>query len=96
MTTTETGSIVKNDTEYHVASFVAHAMKANLEHVQQAIETLEGAELHATSPEGKIIFTIEATSQHDIGQRIDQLKYHAGLLSLSPVYHQFIPTTNQA
>lgn len=82
--------------EYHVASFVAHALLADLTAVKQAINQIEGAELHAVSPEGKIVLTIEDTSQSNIGQKIDQLKHHPGLLSLSPVYHQFLPNTEQA
>ena len=82
--------------EYHVASFIAHAMATALDDVQQEIKTIEGAEIHAVSPEGKIVFTIEDFSQKGIGQKIDTLKYHAGLMNLSPVYHQFLPENNQA
>ncbi|WDE12765.1 chaperone NapD [Thalassomonas haliotis] len=82
--------------EYHVASFVAHALAAQLDEVQQEITQLQGAEIHAVSPEGKIVFTIEDSSQKGIGQKIDALKYHTGLYNLAPVYHQFLPETNQA
>ena len=84
----------KNDTkpanEYHVASFVAHAQAHQIESVTDEIKVTEGAEIHATSAEGKIVFTIEASTQKKIGSLIDQLKHHTGLLSLSPVYHQFL------
>ncbi|MGB1199890.1 MAG: chaperone NapD [Thalassotalea sp.] len=76
--------------EYHVASFVAHAMLDQIEHVSNEIKITEGAEIHAASEQGKIVFTIEASSQKKIGFLIDQLKHHTGLLSLSPVYHQFL------
>ncbi|MCJ8321691.1 MAG: chaperone NapD [Colwellia sp.] len=83
--------------EYHIASFVAQAMITKLVEVKEAITSTEGAEIHATSPEGKIVFTLEGKSQKSIGRRIDQLKIHTGLLNLSPVYHQYIdetPTNN--
>ena len=76
--------------EYHVASFVAHAMQKNLPEVTEEITQTEGAEIHAVSDEGKIVFTLEASSQKKIGFLIDQLKHHIGLLSLSPIYHQFL------
>lgn len=76
--------------EYHVASFVAHAIQKNLQEVTEEITQTEGAEIHAVSDEGKIVFTLEASSQKKIGFLIDQLKHHIGLLSLSPVYHQFL------
>ncbi len=82
-------TLSEND-EYHVASFVAHAMAEQLNDVKAAILNTRGAEIHATTMEGKIVFTMEACTQQAIGMKIDELKYHQGLLSLSPVYHQFL------
>lgn len=82
--------VEKSENEYHVASFVAHAVLENLEQIQQAITAIDGAEIHATSETGKIVFTVEAASQKIIGRFIDQIRHNAGLLSLSPVYHQFL------
>lgn len=79
--------------EYHIASFVAHAKITNLAEVKEVISNTEGAEIHATSPEGKVVFTLEGKSQKSIGRRIDELKLHTGLLNLSPVYHQYIDET---
>lgn len=85
----------QND-EYHVASFVAHAMADSIEEVSSEILNLPGAEIHATSEVGKIVFTIESTSQKSIGRYIDHVRHHKGLLSLSPVYHQFLNEEHQA
>ena len=76
--------------EYHVASFVAHALPAHVNDVSTAITSTDGAEIHATSPEGKIVFTLEGPTQQSIGKTIDTLKYHKGLSALSPVYHQYV------
>lgn len=76
--------------EYHVASFVAHAKITRLNEVKESITDTMGAEIHATSPEGKIVFTLEGQSQKSIGKRIDEIKSHTGLLNLSPVYHQYV------
>lgn len=81
--------------EYHIASFVAHAQLEQLTVVEAHIESIEGAEIHAKSPEGKIVFTIEDDSQKAIGRKIDQIKEHSGLLSFSPVYHQYLPEEAQ-
>ncbi|MEW6992167.1 chaperone NapD [Colwelliaceae bacterium 6441] len=89
----QTFSPSKNDfqpNEYHVASFVAHALQEHITELKEEITQTEGAEIHAVSDEGKIVFTIEAASQKKIGFLIDQLKHHVGLLSLSPIYHQFL------
>lgn len=84
-----TNEATKQD-EYHVASFVAQVIAAEMDQVKQAIEQVDGSEIHAVSPEGKIVFTLEGNHQAGIGRNIDKLKYHPGLLSLAPVYHQFI------
>jgi len=76
--------------EYHVASFVAHVVPEMAEDMIADINSIEGAEIHAVSEQGKVVFTVEAASQSQIGNTIDQLKHHIGLLSLSPVYHQFL------
>lgn len=81
--------VIKN--EYHVASFVIHAIKGKQDRVTEDILQLDGTEIHAISEEGKIVFTVEADSQFAIGKIIDTLKLHTGIYNLSPVYHQFLP-----
>ena len=76
--------------EYHVASFVAQAINTDIDQVRLAIEQVDGSDVHVISPEGKIVFTLEGSHQAEIGRNIDKLKNHPGLLSLAPVYHQFI------
>lgn len=76
--------------EYHVASFVAQTTFECIEQIEALIENISGAEIHAISPERKIVFTIEAQSQKAIGYEVDQIKDHPGLLSLAPVYHQYL------
>ena len=79
-----------NSNEYHVASLVAYAIKDQVNEVQAAINAVDGAEIHATSNEGKIVFTLEGNSHKAIGKKMDILRVHQGLINLSPVYHQFL------
>lgn len=81
---------MNNEQEYHIASFVAHAKQDKIANVCQAIEALPSGEVHAKSELGKIVFTLEAQSQKQIGKLIDELKNHAEILNLAPVYHQFL------
>ena len=80
---------IKGD-EYHVASFVAHAMPNASERISTFIKEHPGTEIHACSDEGKIVFTVEADHQRAIARIIDQIRIHDELYSLSPVYHQFL------
>lgn len=79
-----------NKKEYHVASLVASPILAQLEEVKSAITVVDGAEIHATSDEGKIVFTIEGTGFKDLDRKIDAIRAHKGILNLSPVYHQVL------
>ena len=76
--------------EYHVASLVASPILAQLDEVKAAILAVERTEIHATSDDGKIVFTIEGTSYKDIGNKMDAIRVHEGILNLSPVYHQIL------
>ena len=80
--------------EYHVASLVAYCMLPEIDKVKKAITEVEGTEIHATSDEGKIVFTIESNSHKDIGKKMDIIRVHEGILNLSPVYHQVLDETD--
>ena len=73
--------------QYHVASLVAYAMKNKVSAVQAAITHISGAEVHAISEEGKIVFTLEGDSYKTLGRKMDEIRLHEGLINLSPVYH---------
>lgn len=92
LVSSEDGFVDDKD-EYHIASFVAFAILTKLNEVKEAINNTIGSEIHATSPEGKVVFTLEGSSQKVIGKRIDELKFHTGLINLSPVYHQYLDET---
>lgn len=84
---------MQHNDEYHVASFIAHAKPENSQSLTASIATIEGAEVHLISGEGKIVFTIEADNQKRIANRLETIQYHDDVLSLSPIYHQFMTET---
>ncbi|MGL4473156.1 MAG: chaperone NapD [Shewanella sp.] len=74
--------------EYHITSLVVHASVNELAELQRQISALEGAELHATSPEGKLIVTLEANRQGLILDNVEIINSLPGVLSSSLIYHQ--------
>ena len=76
--------------EYHIASFIAQVMPKYVKHIVALIEKNPQMEVHAIEDSGKIIFTAEDTSQALISEHADAIKQHPYVLTLSPVYHQFI------
>ena len=81
---------LQEKSEYHVASFVTHVLPDSLAAVQTLIKNTPLAEIHATTDEGKIVFTLEGDSHKSIGIKIDEIRVHKGILNLSPVYHQYV------
>ncbi|MFD2167993.1 chaperone NapD [Thalassotalea euphylliae] len=76
--------------EYHVASFVAQVAPAELDSRSKLLDKFDGTEVHASSPQGKIVFTVEGESQKAIALVVDEIRLTDAFLSISPVYHQFL------
>ncbi len=81
---------VNSPSEYHVASFVAHISAASLASVKQSITDIDGAEIHVESEQGKLVFTLEAETHQLIANRMDLIKDLEGVISMAPVYHQYL------
>ena len=72
----------------NISSAIVHARPGALSIVEAGLAGLAGVEVHAISPEGKLIVTIETdddSSNADTYQRIGQLD---GVMSAAMVYHQ--------
>ncbi|AZQ11959.1 chaperone NapD [Shewanella khirikhana] len=74
--------------EYHVTSLVVHAAPSQANTIARAIEILPGAEVHATSPEGKLVVTLEGSTQRAILDNVEAINALNGVLSSSLIYHQ--------
>lgn len=72
----------------NISSAVIHARPGLVAVVQTGLTALAGVEVHAISPEGKLIVTIETEDDGSavaIYERIGQLD---GVMSAAMVYHQ--------
>ncbi|WP_372871615.1 chaperone NapD [Shewanella sp.] len=74
--------------EYHVTSLVVHAAPSMANAIHDAIAALPGAEVHATSPEGKLVVTLEGSTQRAILDNVETINALNGVLSSSLIYHQ--------
>jgi nitrate reductase NapD len=72
--------------ESHIAGIVVHASKSDMERIKQAISTFPGSEIHAISPEGKMVVTLEADRSGVIADQIDAIHSMPGVYSASLVY----------
>ena len=83
--------------ESHIAGIVVHASKSDMEKIKQAISLLPGSEIHAVSPEGKMVVTLEASRSIEIVDQLNAIHALPGVYSASLVYqhHEDIDALNE-
>lgn len=83
--------------ESHIAGIVVHASKSDMEKIKQAISFLPGSEIHAVSPEGKMVVTLEASRSIEIVDQLNAIHALPGVYSASLVYqhHEDIDALNE-
>ncbi len=72
--------------ELHIASLVVHSTRRRLESVTEAIATLPGAMVHASSANGKLIVTLEAPTSEAMTAMVTSIQHVDGVLSAALVY----------
>ena len=72
--------------ELHIASLVVHSTPRRLQRVGTALAALPGAQVHATSPDGKLVVTIEAPSAEQLTRQVAGIQRIDGVLSAALVF----------
>jgi nitrate reductase NapD len=72
----------------NVSSLIVNAKDGQALAVQALLTQQTGVEVHAASPEGKLIVTIETDSDRDTVAAYERISRTDGVLSAAMVYHQ--------
>ena len=72
--------------ELHIASLVIHSTPKRLQRVSEALAAVPGACIHATSPAGKLVVTLEASTADEMAMRVSAIQCVDGVLSAALVY----------
>lgn len=72
--------------ELHIASLVVHAAPDRAAAVEQTLQRLHGAEVHARTGHGKLVVTLEAETAAAMSDRVLRIQRIAGVLSAALVY----------
>jgi len=75
----------------NICGVLLHAHPDHCADVVHAIDSVAGAELHHTLPDGRLIVTVEDTRDVSAGDAILALHRLPGVLSAALVYHHFEP-----
>lgn len=77
--------------EVHIAGIVVYAQGSALDSIQTRISSLPVAEIHAISPDGKLIVTLETDSAKRIVDYMDAIRALPGVLNVVLVYQHAEP-----
>ena len=72
----------------NISSAIIHARPGAVSIVETGLATLEGVEVHAVSPEGKLIVTIETEDEGSNAATYQSIGQLDGVMSAAMVYHQ--------
>ncbi|MDP2132677.1 MAG: chaperone NapD [Sulfuritalea sp.] len=72
----------------NISSAIVHARPGAVAIVETGLATLDGVEVHAISPEGKLIVTIETDDDASNVATYDRIGQLDGVMSAAMVYHQ--------
>jgi nitrate reductase NapD len=72
--------------ELYVAGVLVHVSVHALDRVSHAIGALREARVHASSPQGKLVVTLEASSRDTVASTLSRIEQMPGVLSARLVY----------
>ena len=72
--------------ELHITSLVVHSTPKRAQRVSALIAALPGARVHAVSPAGKLVVTLEAATADEILSQVNGIQRTDGVLSAALVY----------
>jgi len=72
--------------ELHITSLVVHSTPRRVQGVSELIAAMPGARVHAASPAGKLVVTLEAGSAGEILSQVNGIQRTDGVLSAALVY----------
>jgi nitrate reductase NapD len=72
--------------ELHIASLVVHCAPRRVEAVAAMVAGLADAQVHATSPDGKLVVTLEAQTADEMADAVAGIQRIDGVLSAALVY----------
>ncbi len=71
----------------NISSLLLHVQPQRAEHVRAQLEQLPGVEVHAVTPEGRLIVTVEESAGLEMELAFEQLGSIPGVYATTLVYH---------
>lgn len=72
-----------------VTGLLVHARPESIDVVRNRLAELPGVEIHAATPEGKLVVTVDESEEATSGASVMRLYEIDGVLSAAMIYHHF-------
>ena len=79
----------------NISSLIVDARAESSAAVRSEIAQWPGLQVHAATPEGKLVVTVESATDSQTTDTFSALQALPGVLAVSMVYHQFEPEPEQ-
>ena len=86
-------SVATAGPEVHIAGLVVHAYPEDAPRIAEAIRRRDGAVVHAQSPDGRLVVTLEADGGDAIAAAVVDIQRIDGVLAASLVYQHSEPAS---
>jgi nitrate reductase NapD len=71
----------------NITGLLIHALPARIDAVRLQVAALAGVEVHAVTPEGRVVVTIERDGDDDMTRAFDAINQIEGVCATTLVYH---------
>lgn len=73
----------------NISGVLVRAKPENIDAVWQRLEQLDGVEVHGANPDGRLVVTVEETSDQAMADAVVRLQDLPGVIAASMIYHEF-------
>jgi nitrate reductase NapD len=71
----------------NITGLIVYAQPAHCQALRAALTEIPGVELHAATPEGRMVVTVECSTDEEMTRIFDRVGGLAGVVSTALVYH---------
>jgi nitrate reductase NapD len=75
----------------NISSLIVDVQQASVGAVHSTLDGWPGVQVHVTTPEGKLIVTLETETDHETADTFARMGALEGVMSVAMVFHQFEP-----
>lgn len=77
--------------EFHISGLVVHSRRERAAAIAAALGAMDGMQVHGGVAEGKLVVTLETSSEAEIVERLNVVQLLDGVLAATLVFHRFEP-----